>query len=593
MLFCEIGQSSLGPLGRILVLLAAASFLHDVSAQGVDAGHGIADYINLGLGVKDVSVASFTMNGNDTWTTTGCASFTTPGPLTIGRFLCPTPPCQVFCVPGDTTCLSSGFAAAATCSPQWKAYNSASSSFAQQHTNTDQWVDQTLSMTFTQTSTEWSSTSTADSIYSSPGQLAVTPVYVFGSAQTDTTTTSTYQTITAPPTYSAAPPCCQVTQVITEDCLQCSINGGTVRLLYWPPNTRNTTENMTAVPSVITTLGTTLTSPTVYISFQTVFAENLCTVVGSNHTGSIIGLAPQDVSTIYGNLLAKSFSYRQIDYNNLATSQVPISVYEEQPFCGGHCTTILPEYHPTLSMPPQIRSLDAAWGDCDLALYGIYDPPLALTPVANIVVPTAPTDYAPPSSTSPSQAASATHTAATATALADNAGSASTTDTAQQTQSGASESAGNANSAGTTGSGQHQQSVGSDSAEGASPAGTNPAQQTQSVSSGSADGSATGGSASTQALTSTRNSQNRGSTESSNAAVSTGQVGADTRNTAQSQSVVSMTSNVPESTSGTNTAASQGSQSGSASAAVSLDPMWTLLTPAMLSVLAIIGLVMV
>jgi len=181
---------------------------------------------------------------------------------------------------------------------------------------------------------------------------------------------------------------------------------------------------------VITTLGTTLTSPTVYVSFQTVFAENLCTAVGGNHTGSIIGLAPQDVSTIYGNLLAKSWSYRQIDYQYLATSQVPISVYEEQPTCGGHCTTILPEYNPTLSMPPQIRSLDAAWADCDLALYGIYDPPLALTPVASIVVPTAPSNQVQTTSVSPSQAGSPSQSTAAATAIEDNVGSTQTTQSA-------------------------------------------------------------------------------------------------------------------------------------------------------------------
>ena len=461
-----------------------------------------------------------------------------------------------------------------------EAYNSASLSFARQITNTDQWVDQTLSLTYTQTSTDWSSTSTADSVYSSPGQLAVTPVYVFGSAQTITTTTSTYQTITAPPTYSASPPCCQVTQVITEDCLQCSINGGTVRLLYWPPNTRNGTGSVTAGPSVITTLGTTLTSPTVYISFQTVFAENLCTVVGSNHTGSIIGLAPQDVSTIYGNLLAKSFSYRQIDYNNLATSQVPISVYEEQPICGGHCSTILPEYHPTLSMPPQIRSLDAAWGDCDLALYGVYDPPLALTPVANIVVPTAPSYYAQRTSTSPSQAAGATQSAATVTALADNAGSSGTTGPSQQTQpvdsdlaAGGSASRSALASEGTSASRDSTESSDAAVSTRQTVAGAQSTAQSQRVGS--------------------RTSQVAGSTESSDAAMSTRLTTAGAQSTEKSQSVVSRTSQVAGSTSGTNQVASQGVQSGSASAVSSLDSMWILFVPAMLSGVAIMVQIMV
>jgi len=398
-------------------------------------------------------------------------------------------------------------------------------SFQEQITNTNQWENQTLSLTYTRTSTEYSATSTANSVYSSAGQLPVTPVYLLGSAQTTlTATTTTYQTITAPPTYSASSPCCQVTQVITEDCLQCSINGGTVQLLYWPSNTQNGSVETTAGPNVITTLGTTLTSPTVYISFQTVFAENLCTAVGGNHTGSIIGLAPQDVSTIYGNLLAKSWSYRQIDYQYLATSQVPISVYEEQPFCGGHCTTILPEYNPTLSMPPQIRSLDAAWGDCDLALYGIYDPPLALTPVASIVMPIAPSNNVQATSASPSQAASPTQSTAAPTALADNSGSAQTTQSAKQTQSVDSKSS----------------AVGFASASTHAPASSNSIQS----------------SASASAVSQTR---------------------AVTQSTTQLQSGVSRTSSGVDSSSGPNQMATQGAQASSGSAAISTGSLETFL----------------
>ena len=42
---------------------------------------------------------------------------------------------------------------------------------------------------------------------------------------------------------------------------------------------------------------------------------------------------------------------------------------------------------PTLSVPTQIRSLNAAWATCVQGIYAFYDPPIALRPVSDLVVP--------------------------------------------------------------------------------------------------------------------------------------------------------------------------------------------------------------
>nr|POF03168.1 hypothetical protein CFP56_78065 [Quercus suber] len=89
---------------------------------------------------------------------------------------------------------------------------------------------------------------------------------------------------------------------------------------------------------------------------------------------------------------------------------------------GGICNTILDAaYSPTLLVPLQIRTLDAAWSTCDLNLGGLYDPPRALT--EQLTVPAF--SYPPTKTTS---TATPAHTA-----LADD-GPSSTTPAAPSTQ---------------------------------------------------------------------------------------------------------------------------------------------------------------
>ncbi|KAK4549638.1 hypothetical protein LTR36_004939 [Oleoguttula mirabilis] len=230
----------------------------------------------------------------------------------------------------------------------------------------------------------WSSTSTASTVAVNR-EGTFTPVYVFGSEpisispSTFAITNSHYVG-----SFTPQPPCCQYTSAWAADCGICEIYGGTVQLLYWPSTSATTngsltnyTGTITAPPVTATTLGLTLTSPSVYISFQQAFATNECGAVGQNHTGFVLSMRPQDVSSVVGNIAPKSepLNYTNLDFANVV---LDVAVYEDQCFdlCQGPFAP--EEYRPYLSIPSAIRGLDPAWASCQPNLYGSYDPPIPL-----------------------------------------------------------------------------------------------------------------------------------------------------------------------------------------------------------------------
>lgn len=243
---------------------------------------------------------------------------------------------------------------------------------------------------YTSTSTVevYTTFSTSDAVFTkdavdSSGQIdgltTLTPVYAVGtpspsiSVLTWTGTQSPYSYITGP-----TPTCKWLDVSQSSQCGQCTLSGGTVQLFYWPPATANATLTTGTAPPLSTVLdGTTLYSPTVYISLQAVHAENSCYSVGGNHTSTMISLNPTDVTTFYhfGGKVAASGanSYGQLDYNDL-TGLPPATGYEEQPSCIMFgCPTIYPSssWDPTLEVPLQLRTIDPAWANCAQGLDGL------------------------------------------------------------------------------------------------------------------------------------------------------------------------------------------------------------------------------
>lgn len=91
-------------------------------------------------------------------------------------------------------------------------------------------------------------------------------------------------------------------------CQSCQINGGTVQLIYWPPQSSTWINgNYSAVAgnhtglSTIATLGTTLTSPTVYVSFDSLYARDSCSVFSKTYTDQIVAITnTANLSSLYG-----------------------------------------------------------------------------------------------------------------------------------------------------------------------------------------------------------------------------------------------------------------------------------------------------
>ncbi|KAK1094169.1 hypothetical protein LTR48_000868 [Friedmanniomyces endolithicus] len=237
-------------------------------------------------------------------------------------------------------------------------------------------------------------------------------------------------TIAPTPTCEMPPfTCTQGTYCVPNGC---TVQGGTVQLLYWPAFTSTTGSNQTrshassGVPhptAPVTALykNLTLTSPSVYIDFKTAFALDNCGhTVGDPHPGAIIPLNPKDLytidadydwivatSTIHNTLVTTTFYMsKTMDYHDL-TGLPPGAAYEEMPLCVPvGCPVITPSlYHPQLVLPTQVRALDPAWKACGLDWQGLWDPPIALQPAVVVDTFTTPVGSQQTVSASPASAA--------------------------------------------------------------------------------------------------------------------------------------------------------------------------------------------
>lgn len=174
---------------------------------------------------------------------------------------------------------------------------------------------------------------------------------------------------------------------------------GTVQLIYWPQTALAIANSSNDGLVTATGYGTTFTSPTVYISYDSLYASDSCGGIGKTYNRTIIPVAnTNDLSSVWGPVdwyYTASFNLTNLN------PPVPWSIYSSQPRCvlpqrgctdaceSNHilCNTKLP-YNPILSIPIDVRALDPAWAYCVGDLRGVYDPPSALTPATALATPT-------------------------------------------------------------------------------------------------------------------------------------------------------------------------------------------------------------
>lgn len=159
-----------------------------------------------------------------------------------------------------------------------------------------------------------------------------------------------------------------------------------------------------------------------YISLQSASATVVgCGAVGKTYVNQIITVQTSDLYSVCRNgpYLSSVLQYNLADLQ----APVPASAWACQPFCwfqdsmhappssenasyvtagtssygiypqkGGYCAHIIADqaYRPLLAVPLQIRGLDPAWSSCALDLFGLYDPPIALTADATVASATLP-----------------------------------------------------------------------------------------------------------------------------------------------------------------------------------------------------------
>lgn len=219
-------------------------------------------------------------------------------------------------------------------------------------------------------------------------------------------------------------------------CDTCNIGAHMVQMYYWPPiaigepcdpNRRFTTATPTlpGYPNTIAFGTTIFTSPTVYLSFYRLgaqqskaFGQYNC---GKELTDIIVPIQPESVSSIrwtrtdypsythtftfgYGNdttlseMIASNFTLsagqpRSVSYGDFIGA-VPVDAYMGQMWQAMPDATteiIDMQYSPHLAVPSQLRTLDPLWKNCGVYLEGVWDPPLPLMAASSIAQPSMPT----------------------------------------------------------------------------------------------------------------------------------------------------------------------------------------------------------
>jgi hypothetical protein len=233
-----------------------------------------------------------------------------------------------------------------------------------------------------------------------------------------------------PPFYIVNPPASPSCTTVCTASQMCMIRGDHVRLIYWPVTTTGANSchsngtTVTPTETAIRTfesLGMTFTSPSVYISFQSLSAWDwgCYREIGEGISNTIIGLPPQSLSSAVGWHLGRSaVSYNLADLNGYVSSA---AYFQMQGYDWGAAReTILDDlYFPTIWMPQEVLTFRPEWKNCDLSIFGINDPPIALSSVAELTSG-APKPTSKPSMATPAASPSKTDAPkTTATALPD------------------------------------------------------------------------------------------------------------------------------------------------------------------------------
>lgn len=154
---------------------------------------------------------------------------------------------------------------------------------------------------------------------------------------------------------------------------QCNVFYQYVTVLYWPQATQNTAcfpqatgVPLSPLPAAI--VENTLESPSVYVIFPSISANDGCTQIGNTYSSITKTFAPGDLSTLDSNGATKSFNFGDLPCG-------PPGVEDTS-------------YAPLIAPPSFIfNELDSAFATCIPGLDQGVDPPTALPPGSGVSPP--------------------------------------------------------------------------------------------------------------------------------------------------------------------------------------------------------------
>lgn len=188
----------------------------------------------------------------------------------------------------------------------------------------------------------------------------------------------------------------------TMGCVQCVIRGNHVDVLYWPVSTAPGQPNVTITPTgggiaIAEFRGHKLTSPTVYLAYDTLTATNNCGQVGSTYADGVLAIPLTETLSSHGWRARYRTQMPTLSFNFADLNEpMPLSIYQQQPSCWPNvtqrCPVVIPgNYNPSVNLPSAVRTLDPAWKDCADDWLGVFDPPKALQSVDALTEDSSPT----------------------------------------------------------------------------------------------------------------------------------------------------------------------------------------------------------
>ncbi|RDW72742.1 uncharacterized protein DSM5745_07914 [Aspergillus mulundensis] len=175
-------------------------------------------------------------------------------------------------------------------------------------------------------------------------------------------------------------------------CSACHFLPGTATLFYWPVTTdagdlclQNGTTLSPSGPSTAIVNGETFVSPTVYLSFTTIYAwsnrrAHPGSQCGEDHYNTVVAVNPETLTSMRHHRNAKypyigtayPFNFAEFqphEIGNYTQSLVPWPQYRGGQQCpipdDSTCTMIRDDYVPWVKIPEEVRSIDPGWSVCD------------------------------------------------------------------------------------------------------------------------------------------------------------------------------------------------------------------------------------